>query len=222
MIPMLVVAARTVMYNTEMVKPEEIDSYKDLLRPRFVGQITLLDPADGGAGSGLINHFVSVLGWDEALRYTRDLLVQQKAVIFRDARLQVETVARGKYSIVLGGSGQYKTDFIKLGATVAVKIPREGDYATASFGALAAPVKPAHPNAATVFVNWLLTREGQSIFARGAGGPSRRLDVSTEGIDPVFVASPDEKIIQGDSPEINLRRPQVVEAVRKMLGEIQK
>ncbi len=222
MVPMLIVAARTILYNTERVKPEEIDSFKDMLKPKFKEQITLLDPADGGAGSGLINHLVSVFGWDEAMKFTRDLLVQQKAIVFRDARLQTETVARGKYSIVLGGSGQYKADFIKLGAPVAVKIPKEGDYATASFGALAVPLKSPHPNASAIFVNWLLTREGQTIFARGAGAPSRRLDVPTDGIDPIFVPSPDEKIIQGDTPEINLRRPQVVEAAKKIMAEAEK
>lgn len=37
-----------------------------------------------------------------------------------------------------------------------------------------------HPNAARVFVNWLLGKEGQEIFSRGMGAATRRLDVDTK------------------------------------------
>jgi iron(III) transport system substrate-binding protein len=36
-----------------------------------------------------------------------------------------------------------------------------------------------HPNAARVFINWLLSREGQQLYARILDQPSRRLDVDS-------------------------------------------
>jgi len=36
-----------------------------------------------------------------------------------------------------------------------------------------------HPNAAKVFINWLLSREGQEVFSRAMGQPTRRLEVDT-------------------------------------------
>ncbi len=218
-IELLRVMARTIMYNTGQVKPEEIDSYRDLLKPQFKGKITMLDPADGGAGTTMVNHLVTVYGWDEGLAFFKELMVKQDPAIFRDARLQVETVARGKYSIVLGGSGQYKAEFLALGAPLAIKVPKEGDYGTTSFGAVSVPTKLPHPNAATVFLNWLLTRDGQSLFAKGAGGPSRRLDASTEGVDPVFIPLPGEKM-NWQTPEFSLRGGKVTDAVKGIMKEL--
>ena len=39
---------------------------------------------------------------------------------------------------------------------------------------------PPHPNAAKVFVNWLLSKEGQEIYGKAMTQGTRRLDVSTE------------------------------------------
>ncbi len=56
------------------------------------------------------------------------------------------------------------------------------------------PVKMAHPNAGVVLLNWLLSKEGQSLFAKGWGTPSLRIDAATEGIDPLFLIQPGEKL----------------------------
>ena len=40
-------------------------------------------------------------------------------------------------------------------------------------------MEPAHPNSTKVFVNWLLSREGQEVVSRGLGQATRRLDVDT-------------------------------------------
>ncbi|HEY7221878.1 MAG TPA: hypothetical protein VH985_26135, partial [Candidatus Binatia bacterium] len=37
-----------------------------------------------------------------------------------------------------------------------------------------------HPNATKVFINWLLSHDGQELFSRGMGVGSRRLDVNTK------------------------------------------
>jgi len=39
---------------------------------------------------------------------------------------------------------------------------------------------PANPNATKVFVNWLLSREGQEIVSKALGQATRRLDVDTK------------------------------------------
>jgi ABC-type Fe3+ transport system substrate-binding protein len=36
---------------------------------------------------------------------------------------------------------------------------------------------PAHSNAAKVFLNWLLSKEGQETYQKGIGESTRRLDV---------------------------------------------
>ncbi len=221
MIGLLRVVARTIAYNTNMVKESDINSYKDLLKPQFKGQIALMNPTDTAGGTYLPNHFINVYGWDEGLGFLRDLIIRQKAAIITDARLHVETVARGKYSVSLGGSTEYKADFMAVKAPIAIKIPAKGDYVSASLGGIGLPTKFAHPNATTIFVNWLLSREGQSVFAKASRNPSRRLDASTEGIDPVFIPLPGEKLVFG-TPELDLRTTQVIEAVKGIMAEAAK
>ena len=45
---------------------------------------------------------------------------------------------------------------------------------------LAVLKNPPHPNAAKVFVNWLLSKEGQSAVTKALGQPTRRFDVDTK------------------------------------------
>lgn len=44
-----------------------------------------------------------------------------------------------------------------------------------------------HPNAAMVFLNWLLTKEGQTAWSKGMGYVSRRLDVPTDHVESYWV-----------------------------------
>jgi len=52
--------------------------------------------------------------------------------------------------------------------------------------------KASHPNAAKVYVNWLLTKEGQTEYARSRSYGSRRLDVANADWLPP-VALPDAR-----------------------------
>lgn len=92
-------------------------------------------------------------------------------------------------------------EFFNLGAPVKMATVEEDTIYTSSAGAFGVPTKFAHPNATIIFINWLLTREGQTIFAKGMGNPSRRLDVPTEGFDPLLLPIPGNKYYDGDSEE---------------------
>lgn len=212
---------RSIFYNKNLVKEIDIVSYKDLLKPQFKGNLICADPTQSGPGAGFINRLCRIFGFDGGLAFLRDLLMKQDMVIQRNARLQTETVARGKYAVGLAAGTQYLADFLALGAPLAIKVPKEGDGGSASFGGLAVPVKLPHPNATTVFVNWLLTKEGQSLFAKHTAIPSRRLDVSTEGIDPVLLPLPGEKVAW-DTTEDIMRQTKVMTAAKEILDAAQK
>ena len=66
--------------------------------------------------------------------------------------------------------------------------------ASPAFGCLGVPAKPAHPNAATVFVNWFLSREGQTLAVKAYELPSARLDVTASGVLKEFVIAPEQKV----------------------------
>lgn len=163
-------------YNTSVVKPEEIRSFDDLLAPKWKGKIGLSDPRTPGSGDSIWAYMFMVKG--EA--YLRKLL-GQNIFITRDLRLLTENLAKGRISIALGIGYAEANPFIKAGLPVnSLPTPKEGLYATGGYGHLTVFKNAPHPNAAKVFVNWLLGKEGQEIFSRAMGEATRRLDVDTK------------------------------------------
>ena len=71
--------------------------------------------------------------------------------------------------------------FVKAGLPIKpVPQLKEGTYGTGGSGNLAIIKAPAHPKATKVFVNWVLSREGQEIVTKALGQATRRLDVDTK------------------------------------------
>ena len=195
-----------IAYNTELIKKGEITTYKDLLKPQYKGKITLNDPSVTGVGNAFLSHLaLHIWNLEEAKQFLTQLIREQGVVIQRDNRMHVETVARGKFAIALAPNPDNLASFLDLKAPVGVVQVKEGAFVTPAAGAFALPAKLAHPNATSVFVNWLLTREGQEVFARSFGSPSMRADASTEGINPSFVVHPGEKIFPDDEESIIFR-----------------
>ena len=115
-------------------------------------------------------------------------LVAQKLLIGRDLRLLAENLAKGRVAITLGIGYAEFHPYIKAGLPVkTLPTPKEGLYATAGYGSLTIIKNPPHPNATRLFVNWLLSKEGQEVFTRAMGEPTRRLDVETKWLKEVGV-----------------------------------
>ncbi len=107
----------------------------------------------------------------------------------------VEWVAKGKYPLGIAGQSESVAEFMNAGAPIRVAIQKEGHLIDYAAGSLGVPTVSPHPNATAVFVNWLLTREGQTLFSvKGYGYPSLRRDVPTQGINPIFIPKPNERL----------------------------
>jgi ABC-type Fe3+ transport system substrate-binding protein len=78
---------------------------------------------------------------------------------------------------------------------------REGALITPGGAAVNLADRAPHPNAARVYINWLLSREGQLAWQQGAQEPSLRIDVPKEGLDPQIVPKPGVKYIDGGAEE---------------------
>jgi iron(III) transport system substrate-binding protein len=164
--------------NTDLVKPEEIRSFDDLLQPKWQGKIAILDPRTPGSGASMWSYLRSAKGEDYLKK-----LVAQKLQVGRDQRLLSENLAKGKSAIVIGITYYSFAPFLKAGLPVKpLPNPREGVYASGGSGHLVIIKNPPHPNATKVFVNWLLSKEGQEAFTQAIGQATRRLDVDTRGL----------------------------------------
>jgi ABC-type Fe3+ transport system substrate-binding protein len=165
----------SIWYNTDLVKPGELRSFDDFLNPKWKGKIGFLDPRTPGGGDSNWSYMWQVKG-EEYLKN----LASQDLYLGRDQRVLSESLAKGRVAVLIGNSYYSFMPFVKAGLPVKpLPTVKEGTFGTGGSGNLAIIKAPAHPNSTKVFVNWLLSRDGQEVFSRGLGQATRRLDVDT-------------------------------------------
>ncbi len=180
--------------NTSLVKPEELVSYNDLLKPEFKGKIAMGDPTITGPANSFATMVSEYLMGPDFIK----ALVKQEPFVSRDERLLTEWVARGKYSVLIGTKPDPITEFMKAGAPLKPVVPKEGSMIEPGAGTISVMSKRPHPNATRLFVNWLLSKDGQTVYAEAAGIESAREDVSKSHLGAGLVRHPGEKYILGD------------------------
>jgi iron(III) transport system substrate-binding protein len=172
-------------YNTNLVKPDEIKSFYDLLEPKWKGKMVSRDPAAAGTGGNTAYfYFLPQLGKD----FLRRLFTEQDVTIVDDARQAAEWLALGKYSLYLLGSGSDISDAQAQGLPVKDNYGpfKEGArIAAGGAGSLSIFNKPAHPNAAKLVVNWWLSKEGQIVAQKADPlDQSLRIDIPNDDVTP--------------------------------------
>lgn len=182
-----------VIYNTSMVKAGQITSYLDILKPEWKDKMVMYDPNIRGTGNFYAGGITQELGVEKANEYMTALIKQQNVMVTREMGQQMEWVTRGKYPLALFPQTPAVSQYINAGAPIAAAFFKEFTGISPSNGGLAIPKYPPHPNAATVFVNWFLSKEGQTVAVRSMAMPSMRLDVPAEGVNPMFVVKPGQK-----------------------------
>src|SRR2546422_1333581 len=170
-------------YNTSVVKPEEVRSYDDLLNPKWKGKLGFLDPRTPGAGTSTWAFLWKLKGEG----YLRKL-VGQELLLSRDQRQLAESLAKGNIALTVGLTYYSFLPFIKAGLPVKpLPEPTEGTYTSCGSGALSVIKNAPHRNAVKLFINWLLSKEGQEVYGKAMGQATRRLDVDTRWLTTVGI-----------------------------------
>lgn len=164
---------KTSSVNRDFVKESEIKLSSQLLDPKFKGKIVMQTPTAGASFSALCN-----MGFMYGEQFIRDLLSKQNIVITDDKRQQAEWVVRGKYPLAIGFNETQLVPFIKqgLGKNVTPLEDKIIPLAT-SLGSISLLKDAPHPNAARVYINWLLSRSTQARLCKNVDLNSRRIDV---------------------------------------------
>jgi iron(III) transport system substrate-binding protein len=185
------------IYNPAQVKAQEVDELFKLLDPKWKGKIAVQDPIPSGTGNGVFRWVWHVLGPEKTKDFYRKIRAQAAAVD-RDQRRQIEWIAQGKYPLHLGpGTVMQQLEKRGLKFGVVPEFKDYGAYLTPGFGSAMLINRAPHANASKVFLNWLLTKDGQTAFCKGMGYVSRRVDVSTDHVPSYWVPKPGVKYWPG-------------------------
>ena len=174
--------------NPQLVKKDVLRSYWDLLHPQWSGKIVMRDPLNAGPGLATATFWYAQRGLGK--EFMQKFFTQQKVVFSGDDRQMLEWVARGDYLIAVAPSELQATGLKSKGLPLELwraEQFKESSYLTAGFGSVVLINRAPHPNAAKLYLNWLLSKEGQLEWSRGSGYFSRRLDVPHSHLDSVLI-----------------------------------
>ncbi|QRM56195.1 ABC transporter substrate-binding protein [Sinorhizobium sp. BG8] len=168
-----------VIYNTKALSEDRLPkTYADMItflkdnKTELQGKVATFDPEK--SGSGFLHHSNDARNrpdfWDLAKAMGDD-----GAKIYSSSGGMKETVVSGENVIAINIIGSYALDWVKESPNLGVHFA--ADY-TPAFSRLILMTKDApHPNAAKLFIDFMLSQEGQSLLAEG-GLPAVREDVT--------------------------------------------
>jgi ABC-type Fe3+ transport system substrate-binding protein len=206
------------IYNPAQVKAQEVDELFKLLDPKWKGKIAVQDPIPSGTGNGVFRWLWHVLGPEKAKDFYRKIRAQAAAVD-RDQRRQIEWIAQGKYPLHLGpGTVMYQLEQRGLKFSVMPEFKDQGAYVTPGFGSAMLINRAPNANASKVFLNWLLTKDGQTAFCTGMGYVSRRMDVPTDHVPSYWIPKPDIKYWAGYYEEDATMSDEQIKFLKTLFG----
>ena len=170
-----------IYYNTRIVKPGQLNSWSDVMDPKWRGKIVVRDPRLSGV-TGSAGFLVEAMGEE----WITKLWKTQKLVIAPDARTAASWLAQGRFHIGLYGLQRAvraaKRDGLPV-TTLDKHFP-EGVQVGMGGRGFQALTKAPHPNAAQYFANWFLSREGQMFYQNITKGNSLRRDIPKDVVRP--------------------------------------
>ncbi|HEY7321109.1 MAG TPA: extracellular solute-binding protein [Candidatus Binatia bacterium] len=166
--------------NTNFIKPAEIQSWWDLLAPKYKGKIVMTDPdSAGNIGNWRFIYYSTDLG----PKFIRRLLTETQVTFAENEHQMMDWVGAGKYYIHVLAKLENTENARKQGLPVKqIFGEKEGDTISTGSGHIIAFKNAPHPNAAKVYLNWFLSRDGQLTWQKLTGRNSFRADIPKDMI----------------------------------------
>lgn len=177
--------------DTSKAKLSDIKSYRDLLKPQWRNQILLADdPRTDGTVNAVIALFLQSKGLGQ--NFVRQFLTTQKPTI-GESEEEVDKDIKSPSFLMCVCNNSQGTELIKEHPNFAKLDPHkvaEGTTTTSSFANVAVPARVQHPNAAKLYLNWLLSEQTGLAAAKATGLPSARVDVPRDFLAAQSIPDP--------------------------------
>jgi iron(III) transport system substrate-binding protein len=149
-------------YNTELIKKgTQPKTFQDLLDPKYKGKIAWNSTSSSSAGPGFVGIVLDTMGDEKGKAYLRELAKQQPAGLAVAARQVLDQVIAGEYAIALNIFNNHAVISAAKGAPVEW-IPM--DPALGVLSVISVTKDAPHPNAGRLFVEFLMSEDGQKIY----------------------------------------------------------
>ena len=172
----------TFVYNKRLVPAEDVpQSHADLLKllnaksDAYKGKITAYDPERSGVGYLFVNEDTKYFpqAWDLFKAFGKSSIK-----LYTSAGAMMERVASGEHTIAYGIFGSYALGRAKKNPNLGIVMPKDFTLVTSRVAFISKGAK--NPNAAKLFLDYLLSKRGQNIIANQADLYSLRSDVEGE------------------------------------------
>jgi ABC-type Fe3+ transport system substrate-binding protein len=209
--------------NTQQAKADGITSWWDLLNPKWKGKIIGYDPTIAGVARNVLWY----LYMNKSLgpEFMSKLYGDMQMTLSRDHRQLVDWLASGKAAVCV------PCDDAELGRVQEQRLPvesvthtlKEGDYIAAGQGVISLIAPAPHPHGAQIFLNWFLSREGQSLFQEQSvksgqrNANSRRTDIPKDVISPQYRLK-DDAVFWENGPTVDQETAEATKLLKAILA----
>jgi len=176
-------------YNTKMMSPGDIKSFWDLLAPKWKAKLLGMDPRSSAPPTPVLILYHRP---DVGPEFVRRLYKETEITLFRDRAQGTNWLASGKFPLCLLCRDIDKA--AKQGLPVEDIAPdqlKEGASVGGGGSSVIVLINRApHPNAGKLFINWYLSREGQSVWQKVMNkkeveaSDSMRIDIPKDDVLP--------------------------------------
>ena len=154
-------------FNTKQVPSADAPrSYQDLLHPKWKGRISL-----GTEEYTWFNILLESMGAKKGVEYMQALAKQELQMPGSSSVMRVQLMLAGESALTIAARGRRVTEYKSQGAPIDFRI---FDPYGAEPNFVALMQRSSHPHAALLFIDWILSEEGQTRLAEVTGRISIR------------------------------------------------
>lgn len=172
----------TLGYNTQLLPKDKVPKTRaELIKflndnaEQLKGKVGTFDPVK--AGSGFLFHTYDAKHLGEGFWELAKAFGKTQGKVYSSTGQLREKLVSGEHVLAFNLIGSYAMDWAKASPTLGVQFT--SDYTETFSRPLFITKEAPHPNAARVFLDFLLSKEGQTAIAEG-GLPSIRTDLGEE------------------------------------------
>ena len=158
--------ARTMVYSTERVKPEELSTYEALAEPRWRGKLCLRT-SKKVYNQSLVAMLIAQHGEEQTERVVRGWVENLATDVFANDTQLIEAIAAGQCDVGIVNT-YYFGRLLRDQPTIPVKIfwaDQQGSGVHVNVSGAGVTKHASHPEAAQKFLEWLSQPESQAMFA---------------------------------------------------------